>query len=163
MNSAWISYFLDMAGFIAQKSKDPSTKCGCVIVYPDGGICSTGFNGFPRGVKDSMPFIERFERPLKYKFTEHSERNAIFNAAKHGHVTDGCTLFVTGLPCSDCTRAIIQAGIVEINADMSASWTEESYARWYDELTVAKQMCKEAGVTINRYRIPLGFNMGVLP
>lgn len=48
----WNSYFIEMAMLVAKKSKDPSTKVGCVIVGPDNEIRSTGFNGFPRGVQE---------------------------------------------------------------------------------------------------------------
>ena len=34
-NSNWDLWFLDMAEFVATKSKDPSTKCGAVITRPD--------------------------------------------------------------------------------------------------------------------------------
>lgn len=30
MNSGWITYFLNICVAVAQKSKDPSTKVGCV-------------------------------------------------------------------------------------------------------------------------------------
>ena len=29
---SWDAYFLEMARLVASKSRDPSTKCGCVIV-----------------------------------------------------------------------------------------------------------------------------------
>jgi len=53
------------------------------------------------GVKD---LTDRFERPIKYMFFEHAERNAIFTAARHGIRTDGATLYVQALPCVDCAR-----------------------------------------------------------
>jgi len=53
------------------------------------------------GVKD-LP--DRFERPIKYMFFEHAERNAIFTAARHGIRTEGATLYVQALPCVDCAR-----------------------------------------------------------
>jgi dCMP deaminase len=53
------------------------------------------------GVKD---LTDRFERPIKYMFFEHAERNAIFTAARHGIRTEGATLYVQALPCVDCAR-----------------------------------------------------------
>ncbi len=53
------------------------------------------------GVKD---LTNRFERPIKYMFFEHAERNAIFTAARHGIRTEGATLYVQALPCVDCAR-----------------------------------------------------------
>ena len=144
MNSGWITYFLNICVAVAQKSKDPSTKVGCVIVNGHNAILSTGYNGLPRNVMEQPA---RYERPAKYRWTEHAERNAIYNAARHGISLDGATLFVTGLPpCADCARAIIQCGIKEVcvcvPADSSAS------ARWADETEISRIMFQEAGVAM---------------
>lgn len=48
----WDLLFLKMVDELASKSKDPSTKCGAMIVRPDKSICSMGFNGFPKGMSD---------------------------------------------------------------------------------------------------------------
>src|SRR5579859_3453771 len=43
---------------------------------------------------------------------EHGERNAIYNATGSTH---GCYIFCwCGVPCNDCTRAIIQSGIKKV-------------------------------------------------
>ena len=47
MNRKWKLRFLGLSEYIAQWSKDPSTKVGAVIVRPDKSIVSMGFNGFP--------------------------------------------------------------------------------------------------------------------
>ena len=79
---SWDEMFILQAALIAQKSKDPSTKVGCVIVGDDNAILSMGFNGFPRGVDEHNS--ARWKRPEKYNWVEHAERNAIYNAARHG-------------------------------------------------------------------------------
>lgn len=108
----WDEYFFKMCEFVSQKSKDLHTKAGCVIVDRDNCIRSTGYNGFPRGVRDKVEEVpERCERPEKYVWTEHAERNAIFAAAKMGVSLDGCKIYITGFPCFECARAIIQSGI----------------------------------------------------
>ena len=58
MSEKWDRRFIDLALHISNWSKDPSTKVGCVVVGADREIRSTGFNGFPRGIEDS---IERLE------------------------------------------------------------------------------------------------------
>jgi dCMP deaminase len=105
---------MDMAEFVATKSKDKSSKIGCVIVGPKNDVRSTGYNGFPRGVNDDVE--ERHERPEKYFWTEHAERNAIYNAARFGAQLDGCTAYIHGNhpPCAECARALIQSGIVRV-------------------------------------------------
>jgi dCMP deaminase len=108
----WDTYFMLLAHTVAMKSKDQRTRCGCVIVGPDREIRSTGYNSFPRGIDDSRS--ERQERPEKYFWFAHAERNAIYNAARIGTALKGCDLYVTGMPCSDCAIGIIQAGIKRV-------------------------------------------------
>lgn len=110
----WDELFIKQAELIAQKSKDQSTKVGCVIVGEGNVVLSMGFNGFPRLIDETIP--ERWVRPEKYVWVEHAERNAIFNAARHGIKLEGARAYMNWepLPCSDCTRALIQAGIKEI-------------------------------------------------
>jgi len=105
----WNDYFVSLLGPIAAKSKDTSRKVGCIIVGPDKEIRSTGFNGLPRGCNDTLP--ERYARPEKYFWFEHAERNAIYNAARHGASLEGCTAYVNMPPCMDCARGIVQSGI----------------------------------------------------
>jgi dCMP deaminase len=99
-----------------------------VIVGPDGEIRSTGVNGFVRGLEDEL-HPERLERPEKYFWMEHAERNGIFNAARVGIPLKGCAIFVNFLPCMDCGRAIIQSGITTVIID-KASHEANATARW---------------------------------
>jgi dCMP deaminase len=137
----WDKYFMKMADHAASLSKDESTKLGCVIVGPDHEVRSMGFNSFPRGVNDDVP--ERQQRPLKYKWFEHAERNAVYNAARVGIPLKGCVLYCAWPPCTDCARAIIQSGIVEV-----VVLTLEVPERWCEDVGVSLQMLGEAGVVI---------------
>ena len=105
----WHYRFMEVARLIATWSKDPNTKTGAIVVGPDREIRATGYNGLVRGVNDDIP--ERMERPTKYDFFEHAERNAVYNACLTGTSLKGCVLYATHPPCTDCARAIIQAGI----------------------------------------------------
>lgn len=100
-------YYMGFARHAATASKD-STKVGAALVGPHGEVRLTSYNGPPRGVRD-LP--ERFERPVKYAFASHSERNLIAFAARNGVSTDQCDLYVTHAPCGECMKSIIQAGI----------------------------------------------------
>ena len=73
----WDEYFMKMAEHVKTKSKDRSTQVGAVIVGEGHVVLSVGYNGFPRGVNDDID--SRYERPAKYMWTEHAERNAIFS------------------------------------------------------------------------------------
>ena len=110
----WDELFILQAALISQKSKDPSTKVGCVIVGDDNAILSMGFNGFPRGINENEK--DRWARPEKYHWIEHAERNAIYNAARNGINLNGARAYLNWepRPCADCTRALIQVGIKEI-------------------------------------------------
>ncbi len=108
----WNRRFMDMAEMVASWSKDRSRGVGAVIVGADKTIRSVGYNGFPRGLDDDVEC--RHERPAKYKWTEHAERNAIYNAIRAHSVITGCTIVIPWYPCADCARAIIQAGIVKV-------------------------------------------------
>ena len=111
----WDEYFFELCETVAKKSKDTSTKMGAIFVGKNKEIKATGFNGFPKGVKDDVSlFPERYERPDKYIWTEHSERNAIAFAARNGVPLDGCTVYLTWAPCAECVRMMIQCGVVEI-------------------------------------------------
>ena len=75
----WVEYFRNLAHQVKLKSKDESTQIGAIIVGKDKEIVSTGYNSFPRGLTDDIK--SRQERPEKYYWFEHAERNAIYNAA----------------------------------------------------------------------------------
>lgn len=107
----WDNYFLNLLPHIAKKSKD-KTKTSAIIVGPDNEIRSTGYNGMPRGFNDLD--LNKWQKPEKYNWIEHAERNSIFNAARMGTSTNGCTMYVSHFPCVDCARAIVQSGIVRV-------------------------------------------------
>jgi dCMP deaminase len=132
-----------------QDSPDPRTQIGCLIVAPDGTIRCTACNDYPRGI--SRASEDRAEAPLKYLWLEHAERNAIYQAARAGLSTDGCTMFVELTPCVECSRAIIQAGIVQlvVNEARSVAYQSAQYSR---EHPVALTMLAEAGVLVRFVR-----------
>ena len=80
--SKWDVRFLRLALEVSTWSKDRSTQVGAVIVGEDRSPGPYGYNGFPRIIDDEKE--ERHIRPTKYDWTEHAERNAIYNAARMG-------------------------------------------------------------------------------
>lgn len=149
----WDELFIRQADLIAQKSKDPSTKVGCVIVGEGNTILSMGFNGFPRAV-DEFPG-ERWVRPEKYLWVEHAERNSVYNAARHGIKLEGARAYLNWepRPCADCTRALIQAGIREIIGP-NRPFTGVGAGVHY-HIDHAELMLQEAGVRIRTVPWPL--------
>ena len=87
----WDQRFMELALHVATWSKDRSTKVGCVIVGQYNEIKAVGYNGFVRGSDDSVD--ARHERPAKYDWTEHAERNAIYQAARCGVSLNGAKMY----------------------------------------------------------------------
>ena len=139
----WNQRWIDYARFIATWSKDRKKKVGAVIVDKHDTQVSHGWNGFPRKLNDNVD--ARHERPAKYKWCECAERNAIYNAARKGHATEGCIMYVTYHPCAQCARAIIQSGIEEVFTK-EPNWNHE---RWGEDFKIAKQMFEEVGVKVH--------------
>lgn len=148
----WKNYFRNIVHQIKLKSKDNNTKQGAVIVGLDNEIVSTGYNSFPRGINDDV--TERQERPEKYYYFEHAERNSIYNAARIGVSTKNTTMYLTcGTPCADCARAIINAGITKIvcERDDSEMNTSSKLTIWEEHAKRSMQMFREAGVVVEYY------------
>jgi len=144
MITDWDTYFFTMCYVIAMKSKDESTKIGSIIIDDENTILSTGYNSFPRGINDNV--IERQERPLKYKFFSHSERNAIYSAAKNGISIKGSTIYTLGMPCCDCCFGIIQSGIKEVV--LHKMWCNLTPDIWLEHAKITEEMFNEANVKI---------------
>jgi dCMP deaminase len=125
------------------KSKDPNMHIGAVVVGQQHEIRSTGFNGLPRGLKET---IMRNTRPEKYNFYEHGERNSIYNSSKCGVSLEGCTMYTNGIPCVDCARAIIQAGITTVVVDKE--WNDNNYSKWVESAKISMEMFDEVGVKV---------------
>ena len=143
----WDRYYLDIRKVVAARSKDPNTQIGCVIIGPAREIRTTGYNSFPRGIRDDVP--ERMVRPAKYLWIEHAERNAICNAARCGTPLEGCTIYVEIMPCMDCGRAIVQAGIREVV--VSAERMKQYSSDYYNEhFGMVEVLFSEAGVKVRR-------------
>lgn len=141
MSSNWDDRWMATAVHKGSFSKDRSRKIGAVIVNGDAEV-SNGWNGFPRKVNDDVE--ERHQRPAKYLWCEHSERNALYNAARMGRATMGCRIYQTMYPCAACARGIIQCGIVEV-ITVEPDWDDLTYK---DEFEVTKEMLAEAGVRV---------------
>ena len=140
----WHTYFMTMVYLVAMKSKDKSTHIGAIIVGEDNEIRSTGYNSFPRQINDNKE--ERYERPEKYYWMEHAERNAIYNAARVGIPLNKCIMYTNGLPCPDCARAIINSGIEVVFYHKQWMEIEQSHNKWEEACKRSKEMFNEADV-----------------
>jgi dCMP deaminase len=145
----WKEYFRGIAHQVKLKSKDRYTQIGAVVVGSDNQIVSTGYNSFPRGINDIID--ARQERPEKYYWFEHAERNSLYNAALIGVSTKGCTMYLTcGIPCSDCARGIINSGIKRIVCERVGGAVGNL---WDEHAKRSIEMFSEAGVKIEYYEM----------
>jgi dCMP deaminase len=144
--SKWDKKFLTAAQFFSTWSKDKSRQVGSVAVGPDNEIRAIGYNGMPRGVDDNLSC--RHERPKKYLFFEHAERNLIYNCARIGTPLKGCKIYLQWFPCAGCARGIVQSGLIEVICKKPDSKEDE---RWMEEFEAALEILNEAKVKITYY------------
>lgn len=135
-------YFMDIAELVARRSTCTRRAVGAVLVK-DKRVLSTGYNGAPSGIRHcsetgclreqlNVPSGERHELCRGI----HAEQNAIIQAAYYGVSINGATLFCTHLPCSICTKMLINSGIKTIY-----------YASGYAD-SLASEMMEEAGLEV---------------
>lgn len=131
----------------AKESPDLSTQNGAIIVDQNGSlVIGMGVNKLPAGVAVSE---KRLQRPDKYLFTEHAERNAIFSAAYNGRRCRNATMFACWAACADCARAIINSGITTLVRHDDATRRATMPGKdWTETINVADVMLMEAGVQI---------------
>ncbi|MFA6011973.1 MAG: cytidine/deoxycytidylate deaminase family protein [Desulfobacteraceae bacterium] len=139
---SFIRYFMDITELVAKRSTCLRRSVGAVLVK-DKRLLSTGYNGAPSGIRHcaetgclreqlSVPSGERHELCRGI----HAEQNAIIQAAYYGVSIKDSILFCTHLPCSICTKMLINSGIKTIY-----------YASGYAD-SLAMEMTKEAGIEV---------------
>jgi dCMP deaminase len=145
---SWDIFYLNMARYVATKSKDPSTKAGAVIVRPDHTLCSIGFNGFPKGMNDDPSILA--DREKKYSRTVHCEENAMIFS--HDETVQGYTLYTWPFAsCDRCCVSQIQAGIKRF---VFPEMPPEKAGRWGNIMQLAQSYMREAGCEV--VEVPLG-------
>ena len=105
---SWDEYFMQIAHVVSERSPDPSTKHGCVLIDRDKKIVSTGYNGPVSNIDDSLV---DWSRPAKYMWIIHAEENAVLFAKQS---LRECTAYVTGEPCAACFRRFCQIGVKRV-------------------------------------------------
>lgn len=133
--------FIKMTNVVSESSDDDNRKVGCVIVRDGDTLVSYGSNTIPDNVKKLK---SRKEKPNKYNWIGHAERNSINLAAKKGISTDGCEMYCNYYPCSDCAISIIQAGISKLYTEKP----DFNHHKWGESWKRSKKMFEESGVVI---------------
>ena len=101
--------YLEMANIWAENSYCKRRKVGALIVN-DKMIISDGYNGTPAGFENNC----EDEKNITKSYVLHAEANAITKVAKSNNSSIGATLYVTTSPCIECSKLIIQSGIVRV-------------------------------------------------
>lgn len=102
---SWDEYYAGMCEYVTQRSLDPNTQVGCIVVDENNRPKSFGYNSFPAGCRDEeLPHT----RPEKYPYMVHAEANALDN---YPDDLTGCTLYVPFFPCPDCFKRILNRNI----------------------------------------------------
>jgi dCMP deaminase len=110
-------YFLKISAVVAERSTCQRHHVGAVTVR-EKQILSTGYNGAPSGVTDCLtlgclrnelgiPSGTRHETCRAV----HAEQNAIIQAAMHGVILEGATIYCTHSPCILCAKMLANARI----------------------------------------------------
>lgn len=114
MRPDWDTYFLMIAYVTSLRATCDRKQVGAVIVDKDHRIVSGGYNGAP----SKMPECDEVGHELKEidgrmscVRTLHAESNAIDRARQD---LTGCTLYATVIPCYDCAKRIVSAGITRV-------------------------------------------------
>lgn len=124
--------YLRMARIWAENSYCQRRKVGALIVK-DKMIISDGYNGTPCGF-DNICEDENTGKTFPYVL--HAEANAITKIARSNNSSQGATLYVTAAPCIECSKLIIQSGIIRV-----------VYGEEY-RLTDGIDLLKQAGVEV---------------
>jgi dCMP deaminase len=152
---SWDEWWLSLAFKWSERSKDPSTKVGEIIVNGNREEVGEGYNGFPRGIEDKPELLNNREE--KYRRVVHAEMNAILTARQP---VRGCTLYVSVFSCEGCAKHVIQAGIKRVVAPIPSVIHLE---RWGKSFDLAKELYDEAGVETCLLDYPRGWRRNMPP
>ena len=103
----------------AQRSADPEHRTGACVVNDENKIVSIGYKGMPQSIDaDALPWTcspdlnDPNSLSSKHWFVCHAAMNAVLNKNQENVV--GCRMYCTHLPCNECAKIVIQAGIRRI-------------------------------------------------
>lgn len=138
------TYFMLMALLVKERSKDPKTQVGAVIVK-NNRLLSTGYNGTTKGLSDDeMPWNSLGEEngdlfQIKNSFVIHAEANALDLVRQD---LTGASIYVTLFPCHECAKRICNAGISDV-------YYLEDY-KHEDLMALSKKILTLGGVKIHK-------------
>lgn len=139
---------------LATDSMDPSTQNAACIL----DASKQNLRGWAINAMTGKPSPERWERPLKYQYVEHAERNAIYDAAGLGVALKDSVMYVPFSPCVECARAIILSRVKCVITHSKIS--EITPEHWKESLKTASELLRECGVEVLTMEFPT-YNVGI--
>ncbi|XP_004522252.1 probable deoxycytidylate deaminase [Ceratitis capitata] len=136
-------FLMGIALLASQRSEDPKTKVGACLVDRKNRIVGIGYNHFPPNYSDEpYPWCKEKENQLNNKLTYviHAESDAIFTSQPAD--LRGATIYSTLMPCNECAKQIIQAGISKVyylNSKEFEKWIYKASRRMLLAARVALQ------------------------
>lgn len=134
-------FLMHLADEWASRSRCLSRQVGAVLVTPDGTQIGAGYNGPPRGVPhcdteerwaELVTAGEAVREDVEHGYcprrvlgfssgkglhicpAAHAEQNALVNAAREGISTKGLHMYTQGVPCQECAKLIVNAGVTKV-------------------------------------------------
>ena len=152
---SWENYFMGIAFFSAQRSKDPVTQVGACIVNEEKRIVGVGYNGMPDRCHDNDFTWGKGENlelhETKHAYVCHAEMNAIMN--KTSASLKNCTIYVSLFPCNECAKIIIQSGIKKVVYYSDKKKDQSSTKAAKLMFRAADILCKQHKTTIPHFEI----------
>jgi len=119
---SWDEYYLAIAKAVSTRGDCVRAQHGAIIVK-EHKIVSTGYNGTPAGDSRSCgatgqcpraldPTAKHAEGNYDLCWATHAESNALLRAS-WSELT-GSTIYITGKPCSGCSKLISSAGVERV-------------------------------------------------
>lgn len=110
------NHLMTLAKFLAMRTDDPTTGVGAVITNEEMEIFGLGWNGFPKkaryGEFARASDKDKDKPNKKYPYVIHAEQNALM--MRNTKNIKGGMLFVTRIPCNECTPLLEMLGIEKV-------------------------------------------------
>ena len=153
-----VRHFVTIARLLAERTDDPRSGVGAVIVNKDMEIISFGWNGFPRKTRyGELPRASKKDTVApdkKDSYVIHAEQNAFL--FKNQKDIKGSIMFVTRNPCDMCASMIAMHGVGTVvvdpddGKDVNTRGKEKGYKEFLRLVKEDKFICYQTQIEITR-------------
>jgi len=119
-----VEYFFKVVEAISLRSTCDRGRAGAIVVK-NNRVISSGYCGSPPG----MPHCDDEGHVMELKVlvgkdqdsthcvrTIHAEANALMQSARYGPPLNGSEMYCSMVPCKECAKMIVAAGVVAVHA-----------------------------------------------